>query len=97
MLEFSYLVYQLKAEGVPHSTECARFSSYENIHLKLDLEEPLGLLYVILLIPARVFIESLTKTFMLLNFSSWKKKRIVVSFSNGHKGGLPQEIQRGFR
>lgn len=41
MLEFSYLVYQLKAEGVPRSTECAQFYSYENIHLKLDLEKPL--------------------------------------------------------
>lgn len=70
MLEFNYLVYQRKAEGVPQSTECARFSSSGNIHLKLDLEEPLGLLYVALLIPARVFIESLPKTFMPLNFSS---------------------------
>ena len=63
------------------------------------MKEKLDLFNAAFLIPAKVFIESLTKTICALELSSWKKKKIViiVSFSEGHKEGLPQEIQRGFR
>lgn len=72
------------------------------LKLLIQLEEPLGLFYTAFLILAKVFIESLTKTTCALELSSWGKKKkkkwtIIVSFSEGHKEGLPQEIQRGFR
>lgn len=45
-----------------------------------------------------MFIESLTKTTCALELpSQGEKKAIIVSFSEGHKEGLPQEIQSGFR
>lgn len=91
-------MYQPRTEGCPHSIDSARFASHENIYLKLEMKEKLGLFNAAFLIPAKVFIESLTKTICALELSSWKKKIvIIVSFSEGHKEGLPQEIQRGFR
>lgn len=91
-------MHQPRTEGCPHSIDSARFASLENIYLKLEMKEKLGLFNAVFLIPAKVFIESLTKTICALELSSWKKKNmIVVSFSEGHKEELPQEIQRGFR
>lgn len=68
-------MYQPRTEVVPHRIDDAQFASHENIHLKLELEEKLGLLYTAFLIPAKVFIESLTKTTCALELSSWGKKK----------------------
>ena len=85
-------MYPPRTEGCPHCIDSARFALHENIYLKLEVKEKLGLFNAAFLIPAKVFIESLTKTICALELSSWKKKKkivIIVSFSEGHKEGLP--------
>ena len=85
-------MYPPRTEGCPHSIDSARFALHENIYLKLEVKEKLGLFNAAFLIPAKVFIDSLTKTICALELSSWKKKKkivIIVSFSEGHKEGLP--------
>ena len=68
-------MHQPRTEGCPHSIDSARFASLENIYLKLEMKEKLGLFNAVFLIPAKVFIESLTKTICALELSSWKKKK----------------------
>lgn len=73
-------MHQPRTEGCPHSIDSARFASLENIYLKLEMKEKLGLFNAVFLIPAKVFIESLTKTICALELSSWKKKKYDCCF-----------------
>lgn len=63
-------MYQQRTEVVSLSHYYVLFSSHENVHLELNLEETPGLFYTTILIPAEVFIESLTKTTYALGLSS---------------------------
>lgn len=73
-------MYQQRTEVVSLSHYYVLFSSHENVHLELNLEETPGLFYTTILIPAEVFIESLSKTTYALGLSSWKKKKKWLLF-----------------